>query len=211
MKPDDYTSRSHRTSRISPRRGEPLDRMSRLTSHLPADVGRGRPARGASHDDHGGDRLRQLRRRGRDTALASSGEPGRAAHELCDRLTAKTERADASIRQDLYEAAWRRLQPLRRSSPRGRPRGGYSATEPATRPGRPRRAAAGSLRRQASTKRKERRRPAPARLDPEVRSAHVNVMGRLGYPFNRSQGRNWGHGSPGEGCFGCLKSWSPAN
>ena len=33
----------------------------------------------------------------------------------------------------------------------------------------------------------------------------------LGYPFNRSQGRNGGHGSPGEGCCGCLKSWSPAN
>ena len=117
---------------------------------------RGRPARGASHDDHGGDRLRQLRRRGRDTALASSGEPGRAAHELSDRLTAKTERADASIRQDLYEAAWRRLQPLRCSSPRGRPRSSYSATEPTTRPGRSRRAAAGSLRRQVSTKGRER-------------------------------------------------------
>ena len=33
----------------------------------------------------------------------------------------------------------------------------------------------------------------------------------LGYPFNRSRGRNWGDGSPCEGCFGCLKSWSPAN
>ena len=40
------------------------------------------------------------------------------------------------------------------------------------------RAAAGSLRRQASTKRKERWRSAPARLDPKVRPAHVNVMGR---------------------------------
>jgi hypothetical protein len=31
-------------------------------------------------------------------------------------------RADASNRQDENEAAWRRLQPTRRSSPRGRPR-----------------------------------------------------------------------------------------
>ena len=127
-------------------------------SHLPPIALRtsGRPSRDASHRDRGGDLLRQLRRRGRDTALASSGEPGRAAHELSDRLTAKTERADASIRQDLYEAAWRRLQPLRCSSPRGRPRSSYSATEPTTRPGRSRRAAAGSLRRQVSTKGRER-------------------------------------------------------
>ena len=30
----------------------------------------------------------------------------------------------------------------------------------------------------------------------------ILITGVLGYPFNRSQGRNWGHGSPGEGCFG---------
>ena len=41
------------------------------------------------------------------------------------------ERADASIRQDsVTQAAWRRFQPLRRSSPRGRPRASYSATGP---------------------------------------------------------------------------------
>ena len=41
------------------------------------------------------------------------------------------ERADASIRQDsVIQAAWRRFQPLRRSSPRGRPRASYSATGP---------------------------------------------------------------------------------
>ena len=41
------------------------------------------------------------------------------------------ERADASIRQDFVtQAAWRRFQPLRRSSPRGRPRASYWGSPP---------------------------------------------------------------------------------
>ena len=41
------------------------------------------------------------------------------------------ERADASIRQDsVTQAAWRRFQPLRRSSPRGRPRASYWGSPP---------------------------------------------------------------------------------
>ena len=42
-------------------------------------------------------------------------------------------------------------------------------------------------------------------------TTYETIVDRIGYPFNRSQGRNGGHGSPGEGCCGCLKSWSPAN
>ena len=41
------------------------------------------------------------------------------------------ERADVSIRQDsVTQAAWRRFQPLRRSSPRGRPRASYWGSPP---------------------------------------------------------------------------------
>ena len=48
-----------------------------------------------------------------------------------DGSAGSAERADASIRQDsVIQAAWRRFQPLRRSSPRGRPRPAISATEP---------------------------------------------------------------------------------
>ena len=44
---------------------------------------------------------------------------------------AVAERADASIRQDsVTQAAWRRFQPLRRSSPRGRPRASYWGSPP---------------------------------------------------------------------------------
>ena len=70
----------HRTPRISPRtRGAP-DRMYRLP---PGSLQTYRPSSTKRvTGDRGGDRLRQLRRRGLDAALASSGQPGRAAHEL---------------------------------------------------------------------------------------------------------------------------------
>ena len=83
--------------------------------YLPSPCRRtGRPARGTSHGDRGGDRLRQLRRRGLDATLASSGQLGRAAHGLARPADRKrTERADASIRQDLSEAVTRRRSDLR--------------------------------------------------------------------------------------------------
>ena len=81
MELDNYKWRSHRTPRISTRtRGAP-DRMCRLPpgslQTLPA----------VEHEARHGvtveaNRLRQLRRRGLDAALASSGQLGRAAHEF---------------------------------------------------------------------------------------------------------------------------------